>query len=138
MSQGFPPVITKVFEVRFPYNPIHLLCMQQFHSFLHKLLDITSRVKACMHNNLINEVYMEILPSLIVQFPWSTYLSLVPSITRTTLTLHKRILLLCFIKYVGFDCTCIINSFCTSTSKQTDRKPQCWINLQKKSLSFSR
>ena len=126
MSQGFPPVITKVFELRFPYNPIHLLCMLQFHSFLHNLLDITSRVEACMHNKSMRFIWKSYHISDCLIHNWSTYLSLVPSITRTTLTLHKRILLLCFIKYVGFDCTCIINSFCTSTSKKTckDRKPQ--------------
>ena len=33
--------------VRFPYNPIHLLCMQHFHTFSHKYFSLT-RVETCM------------------------------------------------------------------------------------------
>ena len=32
--------------VRFPYNPIHLLCMQHFHTFSHKYFSLT-RVETC-------------------------------------------------------------------------------------------
>jgi len=35
--------------VRFPYNPIHLLCMQESYTFCHKYFD-KNRVETCMHN----------------------------------------------------------------------------------------
>ena len=61
--------------VRFPFNPIHLLCTQQFHTFSRSSVNI-NRAKTSMHNNVWS--YTEILP----------YRSSVVSITAFDLNLY--------------------------------------------------
>ena len=49
-------------RVRFPYSPIHLLCMQQFHTISHKITD-PKGVKTRMHNT-----YMGLYTNLVLKW----------------------------------------------------------------------